>query len=89
MRFQSLSLYRAASRDHTTADHDPFVAQLARTDRLQLLFRQSLTAVYGSFLNLKRENRVIVAKPSGLPTPDELKARAEGRGARKPDPSSI
>ena len=36
--------------DHPFSHPDATVAQLARTDRLQLLFRQSLTAVYGSFL---------------------------------------
>ena len=36
--------------DHHLTQHDAHVAQLARTDRMQLLFRQSLTAVYGSFL---------------------------------------
>lgn len=36
--------------DHPFSHPDATVTQLARTDRLQLLFRQSLTAVYGSFL---------------------------------------
>jgi spermidine synthase len=34
------------------------------------------TSVYGSFYNLKRENRVVVARLGGLPTPEELKARS-------------
>ena len=33
-------------------------------------------SVYGSFYNLKRENRVIVARLGSLPTADELKVRA-------------
>ncbi|MGC4029599.1 MAG: fused MFS/spermidine synthase [Steroidobacteraceae bacterium] len=33
-------------------------------------------AVFGTFYNLKRENRVIVARPAGLPTAEELRARA-------------
>jgi spermidine synthase len=33
-------------------------------------------AVFGKFYNLKSANRVIVARPGGLPTMDDLKARA-------------
>ncbi|MEO8308979.1 MAG: fused MFS/spermidine synthase [Pseudomonadota bacterium] len=33
-------------------------------------------AVFGSFFNLKRENRVIVARPAGLPTADAIRARS-------------
>jgi spermidine synthase len=53
------------------------VANTFSSSRLYDHESTTYAAVYGSFLNLKRENRVIVAKPSGLPTPDELKARAE------------
>jgi spermidine synthase len=33
-------------------------------------------AVFGTFFNLKAANRVIVARPAGLPTPAQLKERA-------------
>ncbi len=33
-------------------------------------------AVFGEFYNLKSANRVIVARPAGLPTPEQLKVRA-------------
>ena len=33
-------------------------------------------AVFGSFFNLKRENRVIVARPAGLPNADAIRARS-------------
>ena len=33
-------------------------------------------AVFGTFYNLKAANRVIVARPAGLPTPEQLRARA-------------
>src|SRR5690606_18894027 len=33
-------------------------------------------AVFGTFYNLKSANRVIVARPAGLPTPEQMKARA-------------
>lgn len=44
----------------------------------QLYDHESTTyaAVFGTFFNLKRENRVIVARPAGLPGGDELRARA-------------
>ena len=38
-------------------------------------------SVYGSFFNLKRENRVVVARLGGLPTAEELKRRAALYGA--------
>jgi spermidine synthase len=33
-------------------------------------------SVYGSFFNLKRENRVIVARPAGLPNADAIRQKA-------------
>jgi spermidine synthase len=33
-------------------------------------------AVFGSFFNLKRENRVIVARPAGLPSADAIRAKS-------------
>ena len=33
-------------------------------------------AVFGKFFNLRAANRVIIARPAGLPTPEQLKARA-------------
>jgi spermidine synthase len=33
-------------------------------------------AVFGSFFNLKRENRVIVARPAGLPNADAIRAKS-------------
>lgn len=33
-------------------------------------------AVFGTFYNLKSANRVVVARPAGLPTPEQLRARA-------------
>ena len=35
-------------------------------------------AVFGSFFNLKRENRVIVARPAGLPSADAIRAKVAG-----------
>jgi spermidine synthase len=34
-------------------------------------------AVFNTFYNLKAANRVIVARPAGLPTPEQLAARAK------------
>lgn len=34
-------------------------------------------AVFGSFYNLKSANRVVVARPAGLPTAEQLRARAQ------------
>ncbi len=33
-------------------------------------------AVFGSFFNLKRENRVIVARPAGLPNADAIRTKS-------------
>jgi spermidine synthase len=34
-------------------------------------------AVFGTFFNLKAANRVVVARPAGLPTAEQLRARAQ------------
>lgn len=52
------------------------VANTFSSSRLYDHESTTYTSVYGSFYNLKRENRVIVTRLGGLPTPQELKDRA-------------
>jgi spermidine synthase len=52
------------------------VANTFSTSRLYDHESTTYASVYGSFYNLKRENRVIVSRLGGLPTPQELKANA-------------
>jgi spermidine synthase len=52
------------------------VANTFSSSRLYDHESATYASVYGSFYNLKRENRVIVTRLGGLPTLQELKARA-------------
>jgi spermidine synthase len=52
------------------------VANTFSSSRLYDHESTTYASVFGSFYNLKRENRVIVTRLGGLPTPDELKTRA-------------
>lgn len=52
------------------------VANTFSSSRLYDHESTTYASVYGSFYNLKRENRVIVTRLGGLPTPQELQANA-------------
>ena len=52
------------------------VANTFSSSRLYDHESATYASVYGSFYNLKRENRVIVTRLGGLPTQQELKAKA-------------
>ncbi|MFM1885885.1 MAG: hypothetical protein RL026_1042 [Pseudomonadota bacterium] len=52
------------------------VANTFSSSRLYDHESATYAAVFGSFFNLKRDNRVIVARPAGLPTATDLAQRA-------------
>lgn len=52
------------------------VANTFSSSRLYDHESTTYASVYGSFFNLKRENRVVVVRLGGLPTTEELKGRA-------------
>ena len=59
------------------APHGVLVANTFSASRLYDHESATYASVYGSFFNLKRENRVIVTRLGGLPTTEELRKRAE------------
>ncbi len=52
------------------------VANTFSSSRLYDHESTTYAAVYGEYYNLKRENRVIIARPAGLPNAEALRARA-------------